>query len=36
MPSKHCCILFPSSFLPAAINLDALVDINILSFKEFF
>lgn len=36
IPSKHCCILFPSSFLPAAINLDALVDINILSFKEFF
>lgn len=36
IPSKHCCILFPSSFLPAAINLDALVDINIQSFKEFF
>lgn len=35
IPSKHCCILFPSSFLPAAINLDALVDINIQSLKNF-
>lgn len=30
--SAYCSPLF--FFLPAAINLDALVDINILSFKE--
>lgn len=35
IPSKPCCILFPSFFLPVAINLDALVDTNILSFKDF-
>lgn len=34
IPSKPCCVLLPSSFLPAAINLDALVDINIL-LKNF-
>ena len=36
IPSKPCCALFPSSFLPAAINLDAFVDTNIPSFKEFY